>query len=178
MLLRKWKCVAYLFCVLSYLSLLLYILKVIPQTKLLKPGTNCSCVQRVPKINHTKIVIGAVSCRNESLPYTNYNPYTITMLKSVLISAQRDKLSQVDIHLFTEHGTDAEYIKQNVLVQHRYKGSRSLTVNIYNYSAVKVVPEIYRPQMIYNWRFRCGYVRLFFPVCNFFQGRGIVLFQH
>lgn len=113
-----------------------------------------------------KIVIGAVSCRNKLVPSTDYNNYTITMLKSVIMSAQRDHVPAVDIHLFVEHpDTDADYIKRNVLVEHKFKNSVPIVVNVYTYSAVDIIPEKFRGKMIYNEkRYRCAYVRMFYPV--------------
>lgn len=121
-----------------------------------------SAYTKIPR----KIVIGTTSCRNKSDADTDYNNFTITMLKSVLISAQRDHVPEVDIHLFVEHiDTDAEYIKRNVLTEHKYVGSVPITVNVYAHSAASIIPENYRAAMIYNEkRYRCGFVRMFYTV--------------
>lgn len=72
------------------------------------------------------------------------------------------------IFVFVEHtDTDAEYIKRNVLTEHKFNGSVPITVNVYTYSAVDLIPEEHRNKMIYgDKRFRCSFVRMFYPVSS------------
>lgn len=62
------------------------------------------------KTGNRKVVIGAVSCRDVTIKDTmKFNEETVTMMKSVMISAKLYNISEVEFHLFLELDEDAEY---------------------------------------------------------------------
>lgn len=138
------------------------------------------------------MVIGAVCCRNAAKKDNmKFNEETVTMMKSVVISAKLYNISEVEFHLFLELEEDGKYFlgKFKVDVPILFKCFKLLSVLmigftfsqemgyrledirviLYIHSAVSVVPEQYWDHMIYHPRFRCGYVRFFFPVSSIFK---------
>lgn len=97
---NNWKSFATIFCAIAGATLL-YNLYRQNSNGAWKILNNCTSTRFTPSITAipSKVVIGTVPCRNKSLSNTDYNNYTITMLKSVLISAQRDHVPAVDIRV-------------------------------------------------------------------------------
>lgn len=113
--------------------------------------------------NTVKVVIGAVYCRKPetSIRKDYLFDEMIVMLKSALMSCHLFNIPTLEIHLFLEHvEEDRTYFEKEILQRMTIPG---VTVILEIHSAVDAIPKKYRAHMIYHYRFRCGYVRHFFP---------------
>ncbi len=126
----------------------------------------------ISKIDN-KLVIGTVFCRRGSLKVNKYYDQTNVMLNSVLISAKLFNITIVEIHLFLEYPKDEKHFWEDIQKIRFPDKFQNLEVILQAHLAVNTEPKQYRDQIIYHRRYRCGYVRFFYPV--FLQVKNTIL---
>lgn len=118
----------------------------------------------------SKVVIGLVSCqkakqsRPESIFYRpGINEEALVTIKSILISAKVNNISNVDFHVFHEKPSDPAWFHQG-FTSKQWQENVGVNVSFYFHSAIDAVPQKYRHHMIYHLQYRCGFVRMFISV--------------
>lgn len=116
-------------------------------------------------IQTEKVVIGLVSCRTGSAKGNRYYDQTFTLIKSLLISCKLFNIAAAEIHLFLEHVKDEQYFRDEINRKLYFpENETQIQLTLQVHSAVDAVPKKYRDHMVFHPRFRCGYVRFFYPV--------------
>jgi len=120
-----------------------------------------------------KVVIGIVTCGN-GRDRQLYLDETVNMIKSVLISAEIYNVPLVEFHHFLEHPEDEKLFRQkldemgypndrkNSTSERLERGKVNVRLNFYSILNVRI-PRQFVKQMIFHPRFRCAYVRFYFP---------------
>ncbi len=118
-------------------------------------------------IKMEKVVVGLVCCRAGKSKKNSYYGQTLTLLKSLLISAKLYNISSIEVHLFLEYVEDENYfrkeIKEKLYFPH-INDEPQVKLVLEVHSAVNAVPKKYHKDMVYHSRLRCGYVRFFYSV--------------
>lgn len=107
-------------------------------------------------------MIGVVSCQK---PGTGniYNEEAAMMIKSVIVSAMLYKVPNLEFRIFLEDIPGGRKFFRGKLKEWGFPKD-GLKVKLHYHSALEAIPEKYHDRMIYDKKYRCGFVRHFFPV--------------
>lgn len=110
-----------------------------------------------------KVVIGAISCQKPGTGNV-YNEEAALMMKSVIISATLYQIPSLEFHLFLEDIPAGKRFFRGKFKEWGYPKKDDIKIAIRYHSAIDAIPVKYHDRMIYDKKYRCAFVRHFFPV--------------
>ncbi|CAL8127936.1 unnamed protein product [Orchesella dallaii] len=145
----------------SIFTLSLVISRKSPLLKLAKPELDS--LQITDNVYSLPVKIGIVTCSGQvNVTYSIATYETLTLIKSIMISASVHKVTAVDLHIFVDSYALQQFF-DTIISEFSFNdiGNR-VNMKVYYYNVFKSVPRGSVKEFI-KTKLRCTYLRIFFP---------------
>ncbi|CAL8127933.1 unnamed protein product [Orchesella dallaii] len=114
-------------------------------------------------INSAPVKIGIVTCSGRvNVTYSMATYETLTLIKSIMISASTHNVRAVDLHIFVDSYALQQFLDTIISEFSFSEIGNSVEMKVYYYNVFKSVPRGSVKEFIYT-KLRCTYLRIFFP---------------